>query len=168
MVAQKINEAFYGRNFPCVVVIDPGIKSGYAIWSGSNRKPTEYGVTGIGEGRHIFKILFGLLLIEDQYYGSFTNKKTGASYGNPQTLKSLAINVGRWTERGNANGYEIETVHPKTWQSAIGAVGRRPEIKKCSSLYAKILTGDDKISQDAADAIALGQSFIDANKIGIP
>lgn len=149
---------------PCVVAIDPAKVSGYAIWNAKGLN--EYGIIKEGDDKRPFEETEnGLLLIEEQY---IDRKK-----GNFRTPKLIAQRKERFKIRAEDQGYRVIEIYPKTWQTAIGIPPfkgwKRDAVKVASKRYAEHIIGEsiDKGLQDAADAICIGQTFINAWRVKI-
>jgi len=109
-----------------VLAIDPGAVSGWALLTvGPSPEPILRGIfrfTKPPKGQHDSPsaLVRSLLeeaavrcmhidrcVIEDQYLGE-----------NPDSMKKLARNAGRWEEAARVAGLRVEYVFPSTWQSA--------------------------------------------------
>lgn len=80
------------------------------------------------------------------------------------TYKILAEVFGVIQELVTELGIEYHIVHSQTWKSALNIKGRaRAEQKKNAQTYVNN-TYNIKVSQDAADAICIGSSYIKQNE----
>lgn len=161
-----------GKTYPVVIAIDPATTSGYAVWKEGGLK--EFGIIrDMQEINPFAKYEKGLLIIESQYLGVFKpgkNKTSRKPVYNPVTLMSLSEKKGMFKIRAEDQGFTVAEQHAKTWQSAIGipVTTKREGVKPIAMRYAETLIGESigKGLQDAADAICIGQTFIDKYRIG--
>ena len=80
------------------------------------------------------------------------------------TYKVLAEVFGVIQELLTEKGIEYQIVHSQTWKSVLNIKGRsRPEQKKNAQMYV-LNTFNKKVSQDTADAICIGSSYIKQNE----
>lgn len=80
------------------------------------------------------------------------------------TYKVLAEVFGVIQELLTERGIEYQIVHSQTWKSILNIKGRsRPEQKKNAQMYV-LNTFNKKVSQDTADAICIGSSYIKQNE----
>lgn len=80
------------------------------------------------------------------------------------TYKVLAEVFGVIQELLTEKGIEYQIVHSQTWKSILNIKGRsRPEQKKNAQMYV-LNTFNKKVSQDTADAICIGSSYIKQNE----
>jgi Holliday junction resolvasome RuvABC endonuclease subunit len=84
-------------------------------------------------------------VIEDQFLGI-----------NPDSLKKLTRNSGRWEEACIANGLDVRFVMPSVWQTAELGKGKRDQLKKMAVEKCRGLWGVE-LESDAADAALLGR-----------
>lgn len=146
-----------GTTYPVVIAIDPATTSGYAVWKNGGVK--EWGVIrDMQEINPFAGYEIGLLVIESQYLAF-----------NPQTSMRISEIKGMFKIRAEDQGFTIAEQNTKTWQSAIGVPikTKRKEVKIIAMRYAENLIGKSigKGLQDAADAICIGQTFIDKYRI---
>lgn len=89
--------------------------------------------------------------IEDQFLGK-----------NPNTLKVLARNGGRWQEACSADKLAVQWVPPRTWQSKVlGSKWgtKREQIEKMMTMVARQDTGKN-LSTDECAAWCIGKYVI--------
>lgn len=144
-----------GTTYPVVIAIDPATTSGYAIWKNGGLK--EWGIIRNAQEENPFiGYKDGLLVIESQYLAF-----------NPQTSMRISEIKGMFKVRAGDEGFVVAEQNTKTWQSAIGAPikMKRKEVKIIAMRYAENLIIGKGIEQDAADAICIGQTFIDKYRI---
>lgn len=80
------------------------------------------------------------------------------------TYKVLAEVFGVIQELLTERGIEYQIIHSQTWKSVLNIKGRtRPEQKKNAQMYV-LNTFSKKVSQDTADAICIGASYIKQNE----
>lgn len=80
------------------------------------------------------------------------------------TYKVLAEVFGVIQELLTEKGIEYQIIHSQTWKSILNIKGRsRPEQKKNAQMYV-LNTFNKKVSQDTADAICIGSSYIKQNE----
>ena len=80
------------------------------------------------------------------------------------TYKVLAEVFGVIQELLTERGIEYQIIHSQTWKSVLNIKGRtRPEQKKNAQIYV-LNTFNKKVSQDTADAICIGASYIKQNE----
>ena len=80
------------------------------------------------------------------------------------TYKVLAEVFGVIQELLTERGIEYQIIHSQTWKSVLNIKGRtRPEQKKNAQMYV-LNTFNKKVSQDTADAICIGSSYIKQNE----
>lgn len=80
------------------------------------------------------------------------------------TYKVLAEVFGVIQELLTERGIEYQIIHSQTWKSVLNIKGRtRPEQKKNAQIYV-LNTFNKKVSQDTADAICIGSSYIKQNE----
>lgn len=80
------------------------------------------------------------------------------------TYKVLAEVFGVIQELLTERGIEYQIVHSQTWKSILNIKGHsRPEQKKNAQMYV-LNTFNKKVSQDTADAICIGSSYIKQNE----
>lgn len=80
------------------------------------------------------------------------------------TYKVLAEVFGVIQELLTERGIEYQIIHSQTWKSILNIKGRsRPEQKKNAQMYV-LNTFNKKVSQDTADAICIGSSYIKQNE----
>lgn len=138
-----------------VLSIDPGEMSGLAVVTAEaapkllkcicamphkERAPFVDGFIG-----NFLEEELSVAVIEDQYLGV-----------NPDSMKKLARNSGRWQEACIANGLEVRFVMPSVWQSSELGRGKREQLKKMAVEKCRGLWKVD-LESDAADAALLGR-----------
>lgn len=80
------------------------------------------------------------------------------------TYKVLAEVFGVIQELLTERCIEYQIIHSQTWKSVLNIKGRtRPEQKKNAQIYV-LNTFNKKVSQDTADAICIGASYIKQNE----
>lgn len=112
----------------------------------------------------IFPTRGGLLIIEGQYVGK-----------NIYSALNLAENSGRWIEKACTRGYTYQKVMPSEWQTPCGIFPKRLKglkdsertkmIKDQSIFYARNIVGGKRITEHEADAINIGQTYINKYRI---
>lgn len=155
-------------DFLAVLAIDPGATSGYAVLTiepnpeilikgtyrfGKTNDTPSWIVRDIlrkmGSERDYFKII--LAVIEDQYLDT-TSKR------NPDTLKKVARNSGRWEEACSDSSLSVEYVMASTWQAReLGLSGVKREIVKRAAKGKAEGIWKQNFTADAADAALLGR-----------
>lgn len=92
-------------------------------------------------------------VIEDQYLSK-----------NPDSLKKLSWNVGRWQEACASAGVSYTMLAAKTWQTVILGSTRmkREQIKMVSAQVARAETGQS-LSEDVSDAYCIGRYWVIQN-----
>lgn len=159
--AKKKNDHSHliGATFPVVIAIDPATTSGYAVWV--DGEIVKYGIiTDYQEDNPFTPYQKGLLIIESQYLGF-----------NPATLMLLTEIKAIFKVRAKDQGFEVAEQNTKTWQSAIGVPikSKRATVKRYAKQYAESIVNASIPGkmQDAADAICIGQTFIDKHRIEV-
>lgn len=100
-------------------------------------------ISALGQSGHV---VVGAA-IEDQYLGL-----------NPDTMKKLARNAGRWEEAFRRLGISVQWVNPQTWQTKELGTSRigSAEVKRRCSMKVRGMW-NVKVRQDAADAAIIGR-----------
>jgi len=152
-----------------IVAIDPGARSGWAVLSvepnpklllsdsvawpkpGTKKDLPANTVSAVVDSlldtlRRFEHTVVGVG-IEDQFLGV-----------NPQSMKKLVRNGGRWEEAWRRHGYEVEWVYPQKWQTAELGTARidRSEVKRRCKVKSLNLWGK-KLKEDESDAAMIGR-----------
>lgn len=92
-----------------ILAIDPGRDTGWAIIEGGELKACGLGTPPAPDGRHV-------VIERPQVY------RGRSSPGDPNDLITLAIQVGRYTERATTEGAAtVEHVLPHNWKGSMDA-----------------------------------------------
>lgn len=148
------------REIPIVLVsVDPGASSGWVFW-----RSGELEERGLFQGDNIhaiYRLIGGLhkreprgkrvLVIEDQYIGN-----------NMKTSKTLIMRRSRWQAIAELFGWDIVLLNPRSWQAASfrGMLGK--DTKKKSIIIATQIMKEEPKSIDIADAVCMGQFWLDS------
>lgn len=90
-----------------ILAIDPGLATGWALLDADGK------LLDAGLGDPISRRGVRVIIEKPQIY------RGRASKGDPNDLITLAIQVGRYTERFLAHGCEVEHVLPHDWKGSI-------------------------------------------------
>ncbi len=155
-----------------IIGIDPGATSGWAVLSvEANPQLVLYGsfvwpkpgtkkdipantpsakVEGMIEAMTQTGCVIVGAAVEDHYLSR--------SAPNPDSMKKLARNGGRWEESFRRLGISVEWVNPQSWQSAELGTCRldRAEVKRRCARKVRGLW-NEKMGEDAADAALIGR-----------
>jgi hypothetical protein len=132
--------------------IDPGRDTGWALWASGGRLIA----CGLGDGWPVHTDA-RVLIERPQVY------RAAMSKGDPNDLITLAIQVGRYTERLESAGAHVEHVLPRDWKGTIDAnVMLNRIIRDMSPEQATTVLRDTKgiaksRTHNVIDAVGLGQ-----------
>ncbi len=93
-----------------LLAIDPGLDTGWALVDASGRLLA----CGLGENFPLY-LATRVVIERPQVYQGRQSK------GDPNDLITLAIRVGRYTERLERQGLSVEHVFPKQWKGTVDA-----------------------------------------------
>ena len=92
------------------------------------------------------------ILLEDIQLQGQTN--------NVETYRKLAEVLGVLEELSREQGIPHEIIHSQTWKSTLGIKGRDRATQKRNAQAYVVATYNKKVTQDCADAICIGASYV--------
>jgi len=144
-----------------VLVLDQAKTTGYAIYD--NDKLMEYGVIEIGKKNMVYEEMLPVAKVEfANLIGKVRPDKIvlediQLQNGNVSTYKKLAMLMGVLICLLHEMSLPHEMVSPTRWQCGLGIKGKKRAEKKANTvLFVKETFSIDDISEDEADAIAMG------------
>lgn len=172
MVAESRLPASFHPHPICILAIDPGAKSGWAIFA--NGVYSTSGVATRSLGREIacssakqFAESTGshLIVVAEKW-------TPGGKFAGARTMAGLGANWGMWLaeiERAKIPKSRIVRVHTQTWRAAILAPKRGTKsdaLKAMSIARAQAITGMPNVNHDEADACCIGLWATRASEVG--